>query len=103
MTNSAALPRSTDIRYNLPHKWDEAWLAHNWAQAVSFCFYRHAHKRVRRPWMLFLSGQKGRKIEDRSEKKLFIINCMYFTILLAAAFVLLKYGLPMVAPLSLRL
>ena len=35
------------------------------------------------------------KIEAR---KIFIINCMYFTILLLAAFVLLKYGLPMVAP-----
>lgn len=31
-------------------------------------------------------------------RKIFIINCMYFTILLLAAFVLLKYGLPMVAP-----
>ena len=31
-------------------------------------------------------------------RKSFIINCMYFTILLLAAFVLLKYGLPMVAP-----
>lgn len=39
--------------------------------------------------------RKKMKIEAR---KIFIINCMYFTILLAAAFVLLKYGLPMVAP-----
>ena len=31
-------------------------------------------------------------------RKSFIINCMYFTILLLAAFVLLKIGLPMVAP-----
>ena len=31
-------------------------------------------------------------------RRIFIINCMYFTILLLAAFVLLKYGLPMVAP-----
>ena len=62
-----------------------------------FVFYRHAHKRVRRPWMLFLSGQKGRKMKTEA-RKIFIINCMYFTILLAAAFVLLKYGLPMVAP-----
>ena len=47
--------------------------------------------------MLFLSGQKGRKMKTEA-RKIFIINCMYFTILLAAAFVLLKYGLPMVAP-----
>ena len=36
-------------------------------------------------------------------RKIFIINCMYFTILLLAAFVLLKYGLPWWPPLSLRL
>ena len=32
------------------------------------------------------------------ERKVFIINCMYFAILLAAAFAILKYGLPMVTP-----
>ena len=47
--------------------------------------------------MLFLSGQKGRIMKTEA-RKIFIINCMYFTILLLAAFVLLKYGLPMVAP-----
>ena len=36
-----------------------------------FVFYRHTNNRVRRPWMLYLSGQKGRKYEDRSEKNIY--------------------------------
>lgn len=41
--------------------------------------------------------RKEEKVKTEA-RKIFIINCMYFTILLLAAFVLLKYGLPMVAP-----
>lgn len=66
-----------------------------------------------RPCLLFFTGipikgcgghgcytfpdRKEEKVKTEA-RKIFIINCMYFTILLLAAFVLLKYGLPMVAP-----
>ena len=34
------------------------------------------------------------------KRKNFIINFLYFTIILLAAFILIKYGLPMVAPFA---
>ena len=54
------------------------------------------------PFYFMLSGwgrkQKGTDVMKTEERKVFIINCMYFAILLAAAFAILKYGLPMVTP-----